>query len=193
MDIFDYETRNREYLKGHGLRLRAVEPEDAEEIWLMEADSLQWRECGLHAPFSRWNIAKYASGYEADPFVSGQLRLMIEADCSSVKPSSTDKAVQTVGIVDLYGISPENRTAFTGIYIAPEFRNRRIALNSLSLLHQYARDILNLRVLCAKIVSGNIESENLFKVAGYEYCGSLPDWILSGKSRMNLLLYACRL
>lgn len=170
---------NREYLCDGSLRLRAVEPSDAEGMWIVEADSSQWVQNSMAAPFSKANIAEYASGYDANPFSAGQLRLIIE-ECASGC---------IVGIADLYEISPQHRNAMVGIYICPTVRQRGYATASIGLLEDYARDLLNLRVLGARITQGNEMSDRLFRKCGYQLAGTLAGWLQSGPETLDMHLY----
>ena len=144
-------------------------------MWCVESDSLQWVQNSLVAPFSRENILQYACNYEADPYLAEQLRLII-----------VDKSDKRIGIADLYELSPQHHTSMVGIYILPEFRNAGNGINALNLLEQYALNILNLRQLGAKIVDGNDLSMQLFLKAGYEWSGTLKNWIQSGRQTFSL-------
>lgn len=161
------------------LRLRPVEPEDAMAMWEMESDSHQWIENGMMAPFSLRNLKEYALQYRADPFSEGQLRLMLVSKGTA----------EPVGIVDLYDICASNRTAWIGIYIRPEYRGNGIGWKTLMMLEDYCRRLLNLRVLAAKIASGNEASRRLFAKAGYIECGCLKDWLVSADNTQDILLF----
>jgi len=166
------------FLEDDDIKLRAVEPADADMLWLAETDSRQWIENGMSAPFSRENLRQYASNYDADPIRSGQLRLICETREGNI-----------VGIVDLYDISSINRTAFIGIYIFEEYRKHGIAHKCILLLERYARMLLNLRILGAKISETNRESLNLFESAGYKRNGILHDWLMAGDNTCSLIIY----
>lgn len=157
--------------------LRPVEPEDADFMWRVESDSLQWIQNSIVAPFSRENLLNYAHNYEADPYLAGQIRLIV----------SSQEGVR-MGIADIYELSPQHRTAKIGIYVMPEFRNSGIALEALRLMEYYSLNILNIRQLCAEIVDGNDLSMHLFLKAGFKWSGTLKNWILSGKDTFSLHL-----
>lgn len=166
-------------LRNGALRLRPVEPEDALAMWEMESDPTQWIQNGMMAPFSLRNLREYALQYRADPFAEGQLRLML-----------VDKNVaEPVGIVDLYDISASNRTAWVGIYIRPAFRGNGLGKKALQMLEDYCRRLLNLRILAAKIASGNVASLRLFAKAGYTECGRLRDWLVSADRSQDILIF----
>lgn len=175
------------FLTDEILRLRAVEPSDAELMWEFESDSSQWRDNGMMAPFSRKNLREYAEGYDPDPIRCGQLRLIIEST------ETQDAAGNILGIIDLFDISATNRTAFVGIYVKPDSRCKSIASRSLALIERYASQLLNLRILAAKVSERNMASRTLFEKNGYTLSGELRNWLLSGKSEFNLILYSKKL
>lgn len=168
---------NKRILSNQKITLRPVEPDDADFMWCVESDSLQWIQNSLVAPFSRENLLQYAMHYEADPYSAGQIRLII-----------TDSYGKRMGIADIFELSPQHRTAKVGIYVLPAFRNTGVAMNALTLLEDYAIHLLNLRQLCAEIIDGNDVSMHLFLKAGYEWSGTLRNWILSGKESFSLHL-----
>ncbi len=167
------------FLEDDKIRLRAVEPGDADRLWEAEADSRQWLDNGMSAPFSRENLRHYASNYDADPIRSGQLRLICEK-----------KTGETIGIADLYDISATNRTALVGIYIYEPYRLHGYAHTCLELMEIYARMLLNLRILAAKISETNKVSIKLFENSGYEHVGTLPQWLLMGRETHSLLIFS---
>lgn len=175
------------FLEDDSILLRAVEPADADIMFSFESDSEQWRENGMAAPFSRHNLLHYAETYDADPIRAGQLRLVIQYKEPLVDGSTRPTAI--LGLVDLYDISPLNRTAFIGIYIHPDWRRMGAASRALALIEAYARQLLNLRVLAAKVSSENIPSQYLFAENGYEKAGELRDWLLSGPWSYPLLIF----
>ncbi|MDE6296284.1 MAG: GNAT family N-acetyltransferase [Muribaculaceae bacterium] len=163
------------FLSDGNISLRAVEISDADFMWNVECDSLQWVQNSMVAPFSKENILQYALNYEADPFKASQLRLII---------TSSDDI--RIGIADIFEISSQHRTAKVGIYILPSFRNHGYAATALELLEDYALKILNIRTLCAEVVEGNDISLQLFVNSGYKKVGYLEDWLLSGSKTYSL-------
>lgn len=167
------------FLENNRILLRAVEPEDAEELWHIETDSRQWRDNGMMAPYSRHNLKEYAENYDADPIRTGQLRLVIEEKTNG----------KIAGITDLYDISAMARTAFLGIYVNEESRENHIAAEALALLESYCRQLLNLRILGAKVGEKNHASIRLFTKAGFEKAGELREWLLSGRETSSLIIF----
>lgn len=81
------------------LRLRALEPEDADMMYEAENDEAAWKYSDYLAPLSRELLHHYALTYDAEPFRSGQLRLIIEKDETPI------------GILDLMDISARHLRA----------------------------------------------------------------------------------
>ncbi|MDE6337130.1 MAG: GNAT family N-acetyltransferase [Muribaculaceae bacterium] len=164
------------------VKLRAVEPIDADMMYEVENDSRCWRYGEVIAPLSRRIIRDYALNYDADPFSARQLRLIIT--CLS------EGCQYQAGVVDLYEIDPIHRRAFVGIYILPPFRERGIAHTALRLLEDYAAQILRLRKLAARIESINTSSIRLFEKATFVKSATLSDWFsLSGGGFSDMLVY----
>lgn len=157
--------------------LRAVEPSDADFMYEVENDSSSWKYGDTVAPLSRNILRDYALKYDADPFSARQLRLII-AEKSPV-------AGRELGIVDLYEINPVHRRAFIGIYVLPSFRNEGIASQALIMMENYARKILNLRLLAAKVESVNSISLALFKHCGYKVTAVIPEWFSYADSPLS--------
>lgn len=164
------------------VKLRAVEPIDADMMYEVENDSKCWRYGEIIAPLSRRIIRDYALNYDADPFSARQLRLIIT--CLS------EGCQCQAGVVDLYEIDPIHRRAFVGIYILPSFREKGIAHAALRLLEDYAKNTLRLRKLAARIESINTPSIRLFERAAFEKSALLPDWFsLADGGFSDLLIY----
>lgn len=164
-----------------GMQLCAVEPQDAVTIWCMETDSGQWKLNGMQAPYSLHNIEEFCNNYKADPYSEGQIRLMIKV--------TEDNRQVTVGMADLYDISALNHTAFVGIYVAEEYRRHGHASRALAMTERYARDILNIRTLGARIAEGNYASLSLFSHHGYLEVGRLRQWIMFNGGASDMLIF----
>lgn len=166
--------------KSGKIALRAVEPTDADFMFDVENDPEAWRYGDTIAPISRRIIRDYAVGYDANPFTSGQLRLVV-TDKDSGAPA---------GLVDLYDISCTHRRAFVGIYICRQYRRKGFANDAIHAICNYAKEILMLRKLSAKIEDSNTKSISLFEKSGFSKEASLKDWFLHPDgTTSNLLLY----
>lgn len=147
----------------------------------VENDSAAWRDGETQAPFSRSYLAEYIATYNPDPFAAGQLRLVAELQ-------SGDARIP-VGLFDFYDISARHRRAFVAIYVLPEFRGRGIAGEILAAGMEYARRILMLETLGAKILADNEVSRRLFEGAGFELAGLLKNWHRADGTAFDVLLY----
>ncbi|MDE7497166.1 MAG: GNAT family N-acetyltransferase [Muribaculaceae bacterium] len=157
------------------LRLRAVEPEDADFMMEVENDMDAWIYADTVAPFSHEQLLSYAMTYTADPKTDGQLRLILE------KRDEADEG-KAVGIVDLYDINERHAHAFIGIYIIPSARHLGYGRRGVEMMAGIARKFLNLNELCAKIADINGASMCFFSSCGFLQSGTLPGWIkISGK------------
>lgn len=173
-----------EFLKDDVIKLRAVEPSDAVIMWSIESDSTQWESNSIIAPYSLHNLREYAENYDADPFRAGQLRLIVEL----LNNENADSEI--IGLCDLFEISSVHRTAQIGIYIKQSFRRKGYAIRALGLCEAYASQLLNLRIIAAKIMCGNVDSEQLFIKCGYIYSGRIDDWFVRGDNMYDLLIYS---
>lgn len=163
-------------MRSENIRLRAVEPSDSNLMMQWENDCDAWIYSDTIAPLSHKQISEYAANYNGDVFGSGQLRLMIQ------------QGTETIGIVDLYNVEAIHAKAMIGIYIAPKFRNRGYASESVELLAQYCFRILNLHQLIALVEEDNQSSLNLFKKCGFDIVAILPDWRRTANSFCNVVM-----
>lgn len=162
------------------LRLRAVEPTDADYFFSIDNDESTWDDSDTVAPYSHHMLRQYAEQYDADPFSCGQLRLVAVLE---------DTPDRIVGILDIYEISALHSTAWFGIYVLPDMRRQGHALKLLSLSCQYAANRLRLNKMGARILDSNVASIRLFEKAGFTHCGTLPKWRFASGSWHDLKLY----
>ncbi len=160
--------------------LRALEPSDADFMYAIENDKAAWRYAERVAPLSRALLRDYALNYDANPYASGQLRLVIVD-----KPSNTP-----IGLLDFYDISAPQQRAHIGIYILPDFRTRKYGLGALSKAEDYARQYLGLRLLVANIDGNNLPSYNLFRKAGYTLHSPIVNWFRNPGAKPSHLIIA---
>lgn len=163
------------------LKLRALEPEDADMMFAAESDEAAWKYSDYLAPLSLELLRQYALTYDADPLRSGQLRLIIDIDGSPA------------GILDLFDISPRHLRADIGIYILPVFRGNGIATAALEEAKNYCRVRLGLHQLTATIADSNIHALNCFKKAKFSSNGSRPDWLRTSDGYESATLLSCLL
>jgi len=91
-------------------------------------------------------------------------------------------------MIDLFDFNPQHKRAGIGILIHPDFENKGVASEALSLLINYSFSHLQLHQLYANITSSNSKSLALFKKYNFNEVGIKKDWILSeGKFKDEVL------
>ncbi|MBR1732511.1 MAG: GNAT family N-acetyltransferase [Alloprevotella sp.] len=147
------------------ITLRAIEPEDLGLLYSIENDPEVWCVGTPSGPYSRYALKQYIAAQPATVFGAGSLRLAICADG------------RAVGSLDLLDVSPTDRRAEVGIALLAAERGKGYARAALEQLEEYARDILNLRMLFAKVsASANPAARQLFLGCGYVDVATLPAW-----------------
>ena len=147
------------------ISLRALEPEDLELLFTIENNPELWSLGTPEAPFSKYSLRKYLEEQPSDIFSLKTLRLVI----------SNDK--KSIGLLDLYNYDAVSRSAEVGIALLESEQDKGYSSEALKLLNQYAKNILNLRMLYVKIPSDrNMRSYKLFINNGYVPVATLPQW-----------------
>ena len=155
-------------LKSDKLKLRAVEPEDLDLMYLIENDTELWPFGQASVPFSHFALKQYIAECSNDFFHDRQLRLVIEtADGTSV------------GFVDLQNYEPLHHRAEVGIVVVPEQQRKGLATEALRLLAGYVSTHLGIHQLYALVPKGNVASIALFRKCGYKETATLEDWLNS--------------
>lgn len=157
------------FLIGHKIRLRAIEPEDIDQLMQWENNIDNWEVSGTITPFSRNLLQQYINNAHLDIYQIGQLRLMIQ------------EGEETIGTIDIFDFDAFNQRAGIGILIGDQSkRGNGFASESLRLVKKYCFDHLGLTQLYCNILVDNELSLNLFKKAGFEITGTRHKWIRSG-------------
>ena len=163
------------------LKLRAVEPEDASMMYEAEDDEAAWRYSDYLAPMSLEILRQYALTYDADPFRSGQLRLIIEKNgCNA-------------GILDLFDISSRHLRADTGLYLLPAYRGKGLGVEVLEAAADYCRVRLGLHQLSASVAEQNTVALRCYEKAGFTRTGIRPDWLRTPDGFIDVILLSRRL
>lgn len=161
------------------LKLRAVEPDDADMMYEAENDEAAWAYSDYLAPFSRELLIQYALTYDADPLRSGQLRLIIE------------KGKTPVGILDIFDISPRHLRADTGVYLLPKFRGIGLGTKALGLAKDYCRVRLGFHQLTASVAEHNKQALRCYEKAGFKPTGTRPDWLRTPNGYRSVKMLSC--
>lgn len=158
-------------IEGRTVRLRAVEPEDADLMYVWENDCDVWAVSGTTEPFSREQMARFVERQlgRCDLLLrTGQLRLIVE----------TRPDARPVGAIDLFEYDPIHRRAGVGILIYERSdRGRGYASDALEALCRYTRDTLHTHQLWCNVGADNEASLRLFRSAGFTETGVKRDWI----------------
>ena len=133
-------------LKGDIVRLRAVEPEDLELLYIWENEEINWKQSNTLVPYSRYTLKRYIANSHKSLFETGQLRLMIDSTSGN----------KTVGTIDLFDFDHFNMRAGVGILIAdPDDRRKGYGSAALECIIRYVFETLNLHQVWCNILEGN--------------------------------------
>lgn len=157
--------------------LRAMEPEDLDLLYRIENDNSLWNVGVTNVPYSRYLLRDFIASSTGDIYKDGQVRLIVE-----------NSEHETVGIVDLVNFDARNCRAEVGIVIESQYRRKGYASKTLSLIADYARQVLHLHQLYAIISKENRTSLELFSQQGYEVASEMKDWLFTGKEYVPALL-----
>lgn len=161
------------------IKLRALEPTDIDTIYRWENDTRLWADSSVVAPFSRKQVWDYINSYTADPFVSGELRLMI-VDAAKGTP---------LGLIDLTDFDSINRRAQVGVMVDIAYQHRGVAGAALELMARYCRERLGLHQIWAIVAADNQASRALFASGGFVVSGHLKSWLRVGCEYRDAYFY----
>ncbi len=159
-------------LEGKKIKLRAVEPEDAELLYEWENDCKLWSVSNTLKPFSKNLIKSYIATEHLDLFQTKQQRFMIDR---------IGDIPETIGMIDLFDLDAFHRRSGVGIMIHEKYRSQGFAADALQILMNYSFNLLNMRQLYCSISANNKISLSLFQNAGFEITGLKKDWLFNGK------------
>ncbi len=136
------------FLESHNIRLRALEPEDLELLYLWENDSSLWIAGNTRAPYSKFQLREYISQSKNDIYSDGSLRLMMQ-----------DKNTgNVVGTVDLFDFDLHHGRVALGLFVSEEFQGKGYASQSLKLVEDYVFNFLKINQLYVQIAESNQSS-----------------------------------
>jgi diamine N-acetyltransferase len=156
-------------MKGAKVRLRALEPEDADILYKWENDRSIWHLSNTLTPMSRFSLEQYVLSAGQDIYSTRQVRFMIDLE----EPAD---GLITIGSVDLFDFEPAHMRAGIGILLLANFRGKGFASEAMDILLDYARQTLHLHQVYANISPDNSNSIKLFEKKGFSYTGTKKDW-----------------
>ncbi|MBE16867.1 MAG: GNAT family N-acetyltransferase [Cytophagaceae bacterium] len=167
-------------LEGTTIYLRALEPDDLDNLYRIENDERLWALSETQIPFSQYALKSYLDNAHRDIYEVKQLRLAI----------CTQSDHSLVGLIDIFDFDPLHLRAGVGILIAQQAnRKQGYGRQALELLIAYARTHLQLHQLYANIGANNHPSIQLFEKCGFSQSGIKKDWRRFGQSFTDELFY----
>ena len=159
------------------IKLRAMEPEDLDILYLIENDSSLWNVGATNVPYSRYTLHEYMANAKDDIYADRQVRLMVENETGEV-----------VGIVDVVNFDPQHQRAELGIVIMNDHRQKGYATAAVEEILRYALRILHLHQLYVIVDKENTIALQLFKKTEFQESASLAQWLYDGRDYRDALL-----
>lgn len=154
-------------LTGNRVKLRALEPEDLDFLYLLENDTEIWEISGTLTPYSRKVLKSYLESAHRDIYEVKQLRLAI-----------CEASGGLIGMIDLFDFDPRHLRAGIGVVIAEKkSRNKGYGEEAIRLICEYGFKVLGLHQLYASVGAGNEASLHLFGKLGFTETGRKKDWL----------------
>lgn len=166
-------------LENENIRLRAVEPEDLDRLYVWENNTQLWDVGNTRNPYSRFVLKQYIVDSAKDIYENKQVRLMMVLI----------KTGETVGTVDLFDFDIHNSRIALGLFVDAAFQGKGYARESLHLVEEYIFDYLKVNQLYCHIAENNTASIRLFEQEEYEKTGLLKDWIKTANGFENIVLF----
>lgn len=166
-------------LENDKIRLRAVEPQDLEQLYVWENNPTLWHVGNTRQPYSKFALKQYILQVDKDIYESKQLRLMI-TDISTEK---------TIGTVDLFDFDIHNSRIALGLFIDVTEQGKGYARAALHLTEDYVFNFLQINQLYCHIAETNIASRQMFEKEGYETNGMMKNWIKTPEGFNNIILF----
>ena len=165
------------FLEGEHIHLRAMEPNDLEDLYIWENDPENWFVSQTRAPYSKHSLNQFIEDSQKDIYEIRQMRFMIALN------SEEENKKIAIGAIDLFDFDPHHRRAGIGILVArKEYRRQGIASEALTLLIHYSFNVLRLHQLYCNVAKGNDASFNLFIKCGFQVSGEKKDWLRGTES-----------
>ena len=166
-------------LKENKIKLRALEPEDLDRLYVWENNPQLWTVGNTRNPYSRFVLKQYIINSEKDIYETHQLRLMIENINTN----------ETVGTVDLFDLDIHNSRIALGLYIDEAFQGNGYATEALHLIEEYVFTFLQLNQLYCHISENNAASRQMFEKENYETNCVLKNWIKTPDGFQNIIVF----
>ncbi|MDR0420679.1 MAG: GNAT family N-acetyltransferase [Prevotellaceae bacterium] len=168
------------FLENPKIRLRQLEPEDLDILYLWENDVNIWNVTNTTAPYSRYALKQYIENSHREIFETGQLRLMIEEKTNN----------KTIGTIDLFDFNPLHLRVALGVLVySEENRRQGFAHSALNLIIDYCFNILHLHQVYCNVNEDNIKSIKMLTNIGFVIAGTKKQWIKTCNGWQNEILF----
>lgn len=162
------------------LKLRALEPEDLEQLYAIENNIDDWDYSSMSVPFSRYALRDYIANQHCDLTVDQQVRLVV------CEEGNEDLVI---GLVDLFNFDARHRRAEVSIIIGNVFRGKGYATKAMDLLAEYASRTCLLDQLYAFVSEANVASCRVFDKNHYKRASILKNWFKNANSTSNAIVF----
>lgn len=166
-------------LENEKIRLRAIEPNDLEQLYIWENNPVIWMVGNSRQPYSKFTLKQYIINSGQDIYENKQLRLMLV-------DKDTDKAV---GTVDLFDFDMHHSRISLGLFVDKAFQGKGYAKSALHLVEDYVFNFLQIQQLYCHIAETNTVSRKMFENEGYEANGILKHWIKTPEGYDNIIVF----
>lgn len=166
-------------LSNNKITLRALEPDDVDQLYNWENDSSVWKVSNTKTPVSKFILASYIKTADRDIWESKELRLIIE---------TTDG--KAIGTVELFDFDPYHQRAGLGVMVfSDNDRQKGYASEAIELISDYALNEIGIYQLYANVAESNLASVGLFTKLGFEITGTKKNWIKNSNGWENEYLF----
>lgn len=165
-------------MQGLKVRLRALEPDDANVLYDWENDPQTWEAGSRKWPISLADVKALIEHSDLDIWQTRQARFMID---------SVDTAL-TVGCIDIFDFDPLNMHCSIGVYIEPVSRGSGFASEAVTLIESFVRNVLMVHSVNVTIAADNQSSIALFSSAGYVRAGVMRQNIRRARTFVDEVL-----
>jgi len=162
------------FLVDHDLKLRAIEPSDAETLYALINDpEIEAMVVGWSGPVSLASQAEWISRIRPDDF-----RYAVEV------------AGQVCGVAIVHPVDFKNRTANVNIKLLNGVGGRGIGTRTIRLLTAFLFRELDLEVVTAGVLDDNIPSQKMFLRSGFVQDGVLRSRVFKAGTRHSIIQYS---
>lgn len=162
------------------LKLRALEPEDLEQLYAIENNLDDWEFSCMNAPFSHYALRDYIANQHCDLTIDQQVRLVVCDDKNEQ---------QVIGLADIFNYDARHRRAEIGLIIGKTFRNQGYATEATKLLIDYAGKTCLLDQIYAFISKDNEHCCRIFDKNGFNRVSILKNWFRNANSFSDSIIF----